>query len=92
MDRKEIAASVKAALGEKITVKDSETAVGIVLQSITEGLVKDKEVQLIGFGTFKVKDVPERKGHNPQTGKELVIPAHKRVVFKAGKAVTEKVQ
>ena len=45
------------------------------------------KVQLIGFGNFEVRERAARKGRNPQTGKEIDIPASKVPAFKAGKAL-----
>jgi DNA-binding protein HU-beta len=45
---------------------------------------KDKAVQLVGFGTFRVKTRKARKGRNPKTGEVIKIPASKTVTFKPG--------
>ena len=76
-----------AAVCEKTetTKKAAELAVNAVLKTITEELVNGGKVQLVGFGTFQVRDRAERKGRNPQTGEEMTIPASKSPVFKAGK-------
>ncbi len=69
--------------------KDAELAVNSVLDVITEALKEGEKVQIIGFGTFEVKERPARKGKNPQTGATIDIPASKAPVFKAGKALKE---
>lgn len=69
--------------------KDSETAVKAVLESITEGLVKGEKVQLVGFGTFEVRNRKEREGRNPATGEKIMIKALKVPAFKPGKALKE---
>lgn len=66
-----------------------ERAVNAVLDSITKGLKKDKNVQLIGFGTFLVKTRKARKGRNPQTGEAIKIKASKTVGFRVGKKLKE---
>lgn len=71
--------------------KDAEAAVGTVFASIAEALEKGDKVQLIGFGTFDVKGRAARTGRNPQTGKEITIPASKGVHFTAGKALKDAV-
>jgi DNA-binding protein HU-beta len=63
----------------------AEKAVNSVLDNIKKG-TKKEGVQLIGFGTFSVGKRKARTGRNPQTGKEIKIPASKVVKFKAGKA------
>jgi len=65
----------------------AERAVNAVIDAIEEGLKKDGLVQLIGFGTFQVKERSARKGRNPKTGEEIKIKATKTVSFKAGAAL-----
>ena len=55
-------------------------------------LAKGEKVQLIGFGNFEVRERAARKGRNPQTGKEIDIPASKVPAFKAGKALKDAVK
>lgn len=55
------------------------------LNSITKSLKKGEAVTLVGFGTFSVKKRAARTGRNPQTGKQIKIPAKKVPAFKAGK-------
>lgn len=82
-----------ASVAEKadMTKKDAEKAVNAIFASVEEALAKEDKVQIIGFGTFEVKAREERKGRNPQTGKEIVIPASKNPVFKAGKGLKDAV-
>ena len=72
--------------------KDSETAVKAVLDSITDGLVRGNKVQLVGFGTFEVRQRKAREGRNPATGEKIKINALKVPAFKPGKALKEKVK
>ena len=60
-----------------------------MVNAITEALKKGDTVTLVGFGSFYVGERAERKGRNPQTGKELVIPAAKSPKFRAGKALKD---
>ena len=89
MNKSELGAAVVAAGVEK---KAAAQAVDTVLTSIGDTLAKGESVALLGFGTFSVKDRPERKGHNPATGESITIAASKSVVFKAGKALKDKVK
>ncbi|NLI60352.1 MAG: HU family DNA-binding protein [Clostridiales bacterium] len=86
-------AELIAAVAEKseLTKKDAEKAVNSIVSVITETLGAGERVQLVGFGTFEVRDRAERKGRNPQTREEIVIPASKAPVFKAGKALKDAV-
>lgn len=80
-----------AAISEKteLTKKDSEKALKALIDVVAEELKKGEKVQLVGFGTFEVSERAERTGRNPQTGKEMVIPASKAPKFKAGKALKD---
>ena len=56
-----------------------------------EGMKKGDKIQLVGFGTFEVSERAARVGRNPQSGKEMKIPASKAPKFKAGKALKDMV-
>ena len=63
----------------------AERAVNAVIEGVRKGLLKDKKVQLIGFGSFSVRNRKARWGRNPQTGAKIRIPASKTVAFTPGK-------
>ena len=71
--------------------KDAEVAVTAALDAIVEALAAGDKVQLIGFGSFEVKERAAREGHNPATGEKITIPASKNVGFSASKALKDKV-
>ncbi len=75
----------------ELSKKDSEKAVNAVLGAISKALGKGDKVQLVGFGTFEIRERAARKGRNPQTGEEISIAAAKVPVFKAGKSLREAV-
>ena len=89
MNKTELIAKMAEKSG--LTKKDAEKAVNAFFASVEEALVEDDKVQIIGFGTFEVKERAARKGRNPQTGLEIDIPASKNPVFKAGKALKDAV-
>lgn len=74
-----------------LTKKEADRVVSAVLESIEEALAAGDKVQLVGFGTFEVKDRAARTGRNPKTGEEIDIPATRVPVFKAGKALRDAV-
>lgn len=74
-----------------MTKKDVEKVVGALFDSIEEALKSGEKVQLVGFGTFEVRQRKARTGRNPQTGQEIKIPATKVPAFKAGKALKDAV-
>ncbi len=89
MNKTELVASVAEQAG--LTKKDAEKAVNAVFASVQSALVAEDKVQIIGFGTFEVRERAARKGRNPQNGKEITIAASKNPVFKAGKALKDAV-
>ena len=82
-----------AAIAEKaeLSKKDAEAALNAMVDAVTEALVQGDKIQLIGFGSFEVKERAARVGRNPKTGKEIEIPQAKVPVFKAGKALKDAV-
>jgi DNA-binding protein HU-beta len=68
---------------------DSGKALDGLIESVTEALTSGDSVQLIGFGTFLVKDRAARTGRNPKTGEPLEIAAAKVPAFKPGKALKD---
>ncbi len=80
-----------AAVAEKsaLSKKDAECAVNAFVSVVTDTLAAGDKVQLVGFGTFEVKERAARKGHNPLTGTEIDIPASKAPAFKAGKSLKD---
>ena len=73
------------------TKKATEEFVKAYSEVLTESLAKGEGLTLVGFGTYKVSTTKARKGINPQTKKEINIPASKRISFSAGKTLKEKV-
>lgn len=71
--------------------KDAEKALIAVVDSITEALAKGDKVQLVGFGTFEVRERAAREGINPVTKAKIKIDATKVPAFKAGRALKEAV-
>ncbi len=88
MNKSELIASM-AEKGD-MTKKDAEGALNAFIKAVEESLEKGEKVQLVGFGTFEVRDRKEREGRNPRNPEEVIkIPASKAPVFKAGKALKE---
>ena len=79
----------KIAEESKLTKKAAEAALDAFVASVEGALKKGEKVQLVGFGTFEVRQRAARKGRNPQTKQEIKIPASKAPVFKAGKALKD---
>ena len=90
MNKAELVCSVQKNLGKDVSKAASEKAVNAVIESIAATLRKGKNVQLIGFGTFKVVNRKARMGVNPKTGEALKIKASKSVKFAVGKDLKSK--
>ncbi len=69
--------------------KEVEAVVNSAIAAISAALKEGDNVQLIGFGTFEVKDVAAREGRNPKTGEAITIEACKRPGFTASKALKD---
>ena len=87
MNKAELIAAVAAAA--EISKKDAEIAVTATLDTITAALKEGDKVQLVGFGSFEVKERAARIGRNPKTKEAIEIPASKAPVFKPSKALKD---
>ncbi len=74
-----------------IKKKDAEAAVCAVFECISDALANDEKVQIVGFGTFKVKHREAHEGRNPATGASISIDASNSPVFTAGQTLKKKV-
>ena len=89
MNKTELIGAVSEKSG--LSRKNSEAALNAFVSAVEDALVAGEKVVLVGFGTFEVKKRAERKGRNPQTKMEIVIPPSNAPVFKAGKGLKAKV-
>lgn len=74
-----------------VTKKEAEKVINAVFDSIEKSLAQGEKVQLVGFGTFEVKERAARTGRNPRTGEEISIPPTRVPSFKPGKSLRESV-
>lgn len=83
-----------AALAEKAAVskKDAEAVLNAFVETVQDTVKKGDKIQLVGFGSFEVRERAARTGKNPQTGAAINIPACKVPAFKAGKAFKDMVK
>jgi len=87
MNKSDLIASI-AQKGE-MPKKDAEKALDAFMGSVEDALKKGEKVQLVGFGSFEVRERAARKGRNPQTKAEITIPASKIPIFRVGKALKD---
>ncbi|MCJ7989392.1 HU family DNA-binding protein [Priestia sp. OVS21] len=73
----------------ELTKQDTKKAVDALFETISNTLANEEKIQLIGFGTFEVRERAARTGRNPQTGEEMTILASKVPAFKPGKELKE---
>lgn len=84
MNKTELVAAMADKAG--IAKKDAEKALAAFVDTVVDGLKAGDKIQLVGFGSFEVRERAERTGINPQTKQTIKIAASKNPVFKAGKA------
>lgn len=89
MNKTELIAEVASRTG--LSKKDAESAVNAAMDTIADTMAEGGKVQLVGFGTFESKERAARMGRKPSTGEVIEIPASTIPVFKAGKALKDKV-
>ena len=89
MNKGELIKAMAAKAG--FTVKDATIAYEALVESMTEALKAGEKIQLVGFGTFEVKERAARSGRNPKTGEVIQIEASKHPAFTAGKALKDSV-
>lgn len=76
----------------EIPKSKAEKALNAFVNGVTKALKKEESVTMVGFGTFSVTKRAARRGRNPQTGKEIRIPATKAPKFKPGKPLKDAVR
>ena len=87
MNRMELVAAI--AEKSELSKKEAEKALKAFTDVVAEELKKGEQIQLVGFGTFKVSERAAREGRNPQTGETMQIKASKTPKFTAGKALKD---
>ena len=90
MNKAELISAIATDAG--VTKSVASKVLESVINNVTESLKKGDKVTLVGFGTFSVIKREARTGRNPQTGKEIEIPAKKVAKFRAGAKLAEAVK
>lgn len=90
MNKTELITAMAEASG--LTKKDCDAALNAFVDTLQTALKSGDKVQLVGFGTFEVKERAARTGKNPATGATIEIPASKAPAFKPGKVFKDSVQ
>lgn len=87
MNKSELVAAI--AQNAELSKKDAENALTATINAISKALADGDKVQLVGFGTFDVRERAAREGKNPRTGEAIKIAASKVPGFKAGRALKD---
>ena len=90
MNKTELTAAMAETSG--LSKKDCEAALAAFTGAVETAMKSGDKVQMVGFGSFEVKERPARVGRNPRTGEECLIPASRVVKFTPGKALKEAVK
>lgn len=90
MNKTELTAAIAQKSG--LSAAASAKALNAAIEAVTEALAKGEKVQLVGFGTFEVRERAERTAHNPATHEIMTVPAGKTPAFKAGAALKNAVK
>jgi DNA-binding protein HU-beta len=88
MNKSELIKAVTEKTG--LTGVDTSKTIEAFIETVTERLIEQESVALLGFGTFNAKLRAEKQGRNPSTGESITIAAKNVVQFKAGKGLTDK--
>jgi integration host factor subunit beta len=80
-----------AARYPQLVAKDAEFAVKMILDAMTDSLVKGQRIEIRGFGSFGLNHRPARVGRNPKSGERVHVPEKFVPHFKAGKELRERV-
>jgi DNA-binding protein HU-beta len=91
MNKAELIDAVQTALGPETSKRAATESLDLVLNAIIGGLKKDRKVQIVGFGSFEVKQRKGRTGRNPKTGETIQIAPSTSVGFKPSAALKDAV-
>jgi integration host factor subunit beta len=90
MTRSDLVARLAERFGQ-LTHRDTESAVKIVLDAMSDALARGHRIEIRGFGSFSINRRPPRVGRNPRSGEQVVVPEKLVPHFKPGKALREAV-
>ena len=75
----------------QLVTKDADFAVKMILDAMSEALVRGHRIEIRGFGSFALNYRPPRTGRNPKSGEKVSVPSKWAPHFKAGKELRERV-
>lgn len=86
-------ADLAEAVYRKVGLSRTESAqiVEMVLQEVSDAIVRGETVKLSSFATFQVREKNERIGRNPKTGEEVPISPRRVMTFKASNVLKNRI-
>jgi integration host factor subunit beta len=90
MTRSDLVEALAERFGQ-LKQRDADIAVKVILDAMTDALVRGHRIELRGFGSFSVSRRPPRLGRNPRSGEQVAVPEKRVPHFKPGKALREAV-
>jgi integration host factor subunit beta len=91
MTRSDLVAEL-AARFDQLTHRDVESSVNVILDAMSDTLLRGQRIEIRGFGSFAVRHRPARIGRNPRTGESVSVPPKRVPHFKVGKPLREKIE
>ena len=85
----DLASDIAKATG--LGVADASHIVDLFFNILSDGIAEEKEVKIMGLGTFSVRHKKERMGRNPRTGEQAVIEPRNVISFRPAKILKSKV-
>jgi DNA-binding protein HU-beta len=89
MNKAQLVEVVQKEMGKDVSKAQAERTLNAVLRSIQKGVQGDKQVQIVGFGKFRVSKRRARLGRNPKTGAQIQVKPSSTVLFSAGQDLKE---
>ncbi|HLX68165.1 MAG TPA: HU family DNA-binding protein [Verrucomicrobiae bacterium] len=90
MNKAQLVDVVQKEMGKEVSKAEAERTLNAVLRSIQKGVQGgEKQVQIVGFGKFRVSKRRARLGRNPKTGEQIQVKASSTVLFSAGQDLKE---
>ena len=76
---------------QRIPNADIERIVEIIFKYLGNALSEGRNIELRQFGTFKIKNMPERNARNPKTGEAIIIERKNKIKWKTSKLLNQRI-
>jgi integration host factor subunit beta len=92
MTKADLVEQVAEAIGPGVTKRDCALVVDAFLNAIKQAMIDGEDIEIRGFGTFKVRPRKSRMARNPRTGDAVEVPQRAVPVFKPSKQLRQRVE